>query len=40
MGGIVDRHGPNYAEDNAYVYGEILGYSSAQISDLADHDII
>jgi crotonobetainyl-CoA:carnitine CoA-transferase CaiB-like acyl-CoA transferase len=40
MGGIVDRHGPNYAEDNDYVYGEILGYSSAQISDLADNDVI
>jgi crotonobetainyl-CoA:carnitine CoA-transferase CaiB-like acyl-CoA transferase len=40
MGGIVDRHGPNYAEDNDYVYGEVLGYSSAQIRELADNDII
>jgi crotonobetainyl-CoA:carnitine CoA-transferase CaiB-like acyl-CoA transferase len=40
MGGIVDRHGPNYAEDNDYVYGEVLGYSPAQISELADNDVI
>jgi len=40
IGGMVDRHGPNYAEDNEYVYGEILGYSTAQIRALAGDDVI
>lgn len=37
--GSVGRHGPNSAADNDYVYGEILGYSSAQIRE-ADDDIV
>ncbi len=35
MGGSLQRHGPNYAEDNEYVYGELLGFSTAEIADLA-----
>jgi crotonobetainyl-CoA:carnitine CoA-transferase CaiB-like acyl-CoA transferase len=30
IGGIVDRHGPNYGEDNQYVLGELLGLDVAQ----------
>lgn len=40
MGGSIDRHGPNYAEDNAYVYGRILGLSAREIQDLARQDVI
>ena len=40
MGGVIDRHGPNYAEDNQYVYGEILGFTSRQIRELEDADVI
>jgi crotonobetainyl-CoA:carnitine CoA-transferase CaiB-like acyl-CoA transferase len=40
MGGVVDRHGPNYAEDNQYVYGEMLGLTSRQIRELEDADVI
>ena len=40
QGGIVNRHGPNYGEDNAYVYGEILGLSSREIEDFKARDII
>lgn len=35
MGGVIDRHGPNYAEDNDYVYGELLGLSDREILSLA-----
>ena len=34
IGGILDRHGPNYGEDNEYVLQHILGLSAAQQSDL------
>ena len=34
MGGLVDRHGPNYGEDNKYVYGTLLGFSSDTIKQL------
>jgi crotonobetainyl-CoA:carnitine CoA-transferase CaiB-like acyl-CoA transferase len=31
IGGAIDRGAPCYGEDNEFVFGEILGYSSAQI---------
>ena len=40
MGGMVGRHGPNYGEDNEYVFGEILGLSQREIRDLADAGVI
>lgn len=40
MGGTVGRHGPSYAEDNDYVFGELLGFSSAQIRELVEDDVI
>jgi crotonobetainyl-CoA:carnitine CoA-transferase CaiB-like acyl-CoA transferase len=40
MGGLVGRHGPNYGEDNEYVFGEILGLSQREIRDLADAGVI
>jgi len=36
----VNRHGPNYGEDNAYVYGDILGLSSEEIDKLAADGVI
>lgn len=40
IGDPIDRHGPNYGEDNEYVYGEWLGYSTAQIRELEREDVI
>jgi crotonobetainyl-CoA:carnitine CoA-transferase CaiB-like acyl-CoA transferase len=40
MGGTVDRAGPNYAEDNEYVYGELLGFSTAKIKELEEENVI
>jgi crotonobetainyl-CoA:carnitine CoA-transferase CaiB-like acyl-CoA transferase len=40
QGGLVDRHGPNYGEDNDYVYGELLGLTDAQIDKLAQEGAI
>jgi crotonobetainyl-CoA:carnitine CoA-transferase CaiB-like acyl-CoA transferase len=39
-GGTLRRHGPNYGEDNDYVYGEILGFSSDQIAELATDGVL
>jgi crotonobetainyl-CoA:carnitine CoA-transferase CaiB-like acyl-CoA transferase len=39
-GGINDRSGPNYGEDNAFVYGEILGLSKEEIRELEDDGVI
>jgi len=35
IGGILDRHGPSYGEDNDYVLREILGLAQDQIAQLA-----
>jgi crotonobetainyl-CoA:carnitine CoA-transferase CaiB-like acyl-CoA transferase len=40
LGGIIERHGPNYGEDNEYVYGELLGFSSREIRELEEDDVI
>jgi crotonobetainyl-CoA:carnitine CoA-transferase CaiB-like acyl-CoA transferase len=40
QGGIADRHGPNYGEDNDYVYGEVLGLSRPEIARLTDEGIV
>jgi hypothetical protein len=34
IGGAIERHGPNFGEDNEYVYGELLGLSTRQIKEL------
>jgi len=39
-GGTLDRGHPCYAEDNDYVYGELLGLSAEERHALADQDII
>ncbi len=39
-GGIPKRHGPNYAEDNEFIYGEWLGYSSEKINELREAGVI
>ena len=39
-GGTLDRHFPVYAEDNDYVYGEILNLPNSEIARLRDDDVI
>ena len=39
-GGIVDRHGPSYGEDNDHVYGELLGLGPNEIRDLKSGGVI
>lgn len=39
QGGIADRHGPNYGEDNDYVYGELLGMTDEEIADLTERGV-
>ena len=34
MGGRLDRGGPNYAEDNDFVFREVLGLAAEEIEDL------
>lgn len=40
VGGLTNRGAPCYGEDNEYVYGDLLGYSSAQIGRLAKEGVI
>lgn len=40
IGDPINRHGPNYGEDNEYIYGECLGFSTAQIRELEQSDVI
>ena len=40
IGGRIDRGAPGYGEDNTYVYGELLGMSSAEIKALAEEGVI
>jgi crotonobetainyl-CoA:carnitine CoA-transferase CaiB-like acyl-CoA transferase len=38
--GRIDRGAPGFGEDNAYVYGELLGMSDSEIAALADEGVI
>ncbi len=38
-GGRIDRGAPCYGEDNEYVYGELLGMTTAEIKSLADDGV-
>ncbi len=38
--GRIDRGAPGFGEDNAYVYGELLGMSESEIAALADEGVI
>jgi crotonobetainyl-CoA:carnitine CoA-transferase CaiB-like acyl-CoA transferase len=38
-GGRIDRGAPCYGEDNAYVYGELLGMTQAEIAELANDGV-
>src|ERR1700745_377358 len=40
IGGRIDRGAPGYGKDNQYVYGELLGMSSAEIKALAEEGVI
>jgi crotonobetainyl-CoA:carnitine CoA-transferase CaiB-like acyl-CoA transferase len=40
VAGTIGRGAPGYGEDNEYIYGELLGMSKAEISDLAAVDVI
>jgi crotonobetainyl-CoA:carnitine CoA-transferase CaiB-like acyl-CoA transferase len=40
IGGLIGRHGPNYGEDNEYVYGTMLGLTKAEIQELEVEGII
>ena len=39
-GGLIDRGAPCYGEDNAYVLGELLGHSQAEIRELESEGVI
>ena len=38
--GRIDRGAPGFGEDNAYVYGELLGMSASEMAALADEGVI
>ena len=40
VGGTLDRHFPVYAEDNDYVYGELLNLPDAEVTRLRNDDVI
>ena len=40
VGGTIGRGAPCYGEDNAYVYGELLGMSDGEIAELAANGVI
>jgi len=40
IGSPINRHGPNYAEDNELIYGEWLGYSPTQLKKLEEEGVI
>lgn len=40
VGGLPDRGAPLYGEDNEYVLGELLGYSTSTIKDFARDEVI
>ncbi len=40
VGGLINRGAPGYGEDNAYVLGDLLGYSASDIQRFAEEGII
>jgi crotonobetainyl-CoA:carnitine CoA-transferase CaiB-like acyl-CoA transferase len=40
VGDVLDRGAPCYGEDNEWVLGELLGYSSKEIGELEDDNDI
>ncbi|WP_081684279.1 CaiB/BaiF CoA transferase family protein [Granulicoccus phenolivorans] len=40
IGGMIDRGAPGYGEDNEYVLGEILGYTTGQIKQFREDGVI
>jgi crotonobetainyl-CoA:carnitine CoA-transferase CaiB-like acyl-CoA transferase len=40
IGGVIDRHGPNYGEDNDYVLSELLGLNQEEIAALAKDGVL
>ena len=40
IGGVIDRHGPNYGEDNDYVLGELLGLDKEEIAEFANEGVL
>jgi crotonobetainyl-CoA:carnitine CoA-transferase CaiB-like acyl-CoA transferase len=40
IGGVLDRHGPSYAQDNEYVLKELLGLSDEQVAKLAEQGVL
>ncbi|MBO0730083.1 MAG: CoA transferase, partial [Acidimicrobiaceae bacterium] len=40
IGGVIDRHGPNYGEDNDYVLGELLGLGQEEIAELTREGVL
>jgi len=40
VGGLTGRGAPMYGEDNAYVYGRLLGMTEGEIAELAAANVI
>jgi crotonobetainyl-CoA:carnitine CoA-transferase CaiB-like acyl-CoA transferase len=40
IGGPIDRGAPCYGEDNEYVLGELLGYSTGEIGKFSEDGVI
>jgi crotonobetainyl-CoA:carnitine CoA-transferase CaiB-like acyl-CoA transferase len=40
IGGTLDRGAPCYGEDNEWVLGELLGFGSREIAELAEDGVI
>ena len=40
MGGRLDRGGPNYGEDNDFVFRDVLGLAAEEIEELRADEVI
>ena len=40
MGGPIDRASPSYAEDNRYIYPEVLGLMESEVAAMQAEDVI
>ena len=40
IGGVVGRAGPNYGEDNEYVFRDLLGFSENQLDRLVEEGVL